>query len=48
MATNLRKAKQELTKDVPPNGKWLSLTPTDEQLRNMDKAVLRWILDNGG
>ena len=48
MERNLRKAQKELTKAVIPNAPWYSLAPTDEQQRNMEKAVLRWILDNGG
>jgi len=48
MATNLRKAKKETTKAVPPNGQWQKLPPTELQQTNFERALFRWILDNGG
>ena len=47
MVKNLRQAKQEHTKAVPPIGQWLSLAPTEEQLRNFEKALFRWCIENG-
>ena len=48
MATNLRKAKKDTTKDVPTNGPWINLPPTELQEQNFKKALFRWIFDNGG
>ncbi len=48
MERSLRQAKQETTKAVPPKAPWYSLAPTEEQQGNIEKALLRWVLENGG
>ena len=48
MASNTRKAKKETTNAVPPNGQWKNLPPTELQQTNFERALFRWILDNGG